>query len=520
MPTGTIRAVGELSDIDHLVIDTTVDRLTLKLFDYPVRNEGPIKLALDRHTLEVQRFRLVGEGTALELSGNIALHDNRIALEASGDANLGILQGFFRDIRSSGNASLHAQMQGPFDAPVFSGEATIADGRLRYMTLPHSLQSVKGKLSFDAQGIRIDDMTGELGAGPVRLGGRVGIKGYAIDELSLTATGEQMHLRYPEGFRSIVDATLELRGTLSSPVLRGTVIVRDGLYAKRFEPNVDVFNLGGAGAALPSPAAEAGGVPVRFDIQVQAPQTLRVENNLAHLVASADLTLTGTYDRPVLLGRAEIVRGEIFFEGNRYLVTRGTIDFLNAVSIEPFFDIEAETRVRVPSETYRVTLAVSGTFGGHMNLELNSDPPLPAVDIISLLFGQTTDVGDAELRALRPQAATQSEEALLRAALARFATAPIVGPVGRAVEQTFGVDLVQLSPSLGTANDPLTPTARLTIGKRLSNRAYFTYARALGTTIRDQIIVLEYDQSERVGWVLTQTSDRQFSVDFRVRRSF
>ncbi len=90
----------------------------------------------------------------------------------------GILQGFFRDIRSSGSASLHAQIQGPLDAPVFSGDAAIADGRLRYMTLPHSLQAVKGKLSFDAQGIRIDDMTGELGAGPVRLGGRVGIKGY------------------------------------------------------------------------------------------------------------------------------------------------------------------------------------------------------------------------------------------------------------------------------------------------------------------------------------------------------
>ena len=45
------------------------------------------------------------------------------------------------------------------------------------MTLPHSLQDVNGQLSFDAQGIRIDDMTGELGAGPVRFGGRVGIKG-------------------------------------------------------------------------------------------------------------------------------------------------------------------------------------------------------------------------------------------------------------------------------------------------------------------------------------------------------
>ncbi|HEY7055544.1 MAG TPA: translocation/assembly module TamB domain-containing protein, partial [Vicinamibacterales bacterium] len=517
---GTIRAVGELADIDHLVVDATVDRVALKLFDYPVHNDGPIKLSLDRHTLQVQRFRLAGEGTALELSGNVALHDSRIAIEASGDANLGILQGFFRDVRSSGNASLHAQIQGPLDAPVFSGDATISDGRIRYLTLPHSLQSIKGKMSFDAQGIRIDDMTGELGAGPVRLGGRVGIKGYAIDELNLTASGEQMHLRYPEGFRSVVDATLELHGPLSSLVLRGTVMVRDGLYSKRFEPNVDVFNLGGGATSLPSAAAAAPTLPVRFDIQVQAPQTLRVENNLAHLVAAADLTLTGTYDRPVLLGRAEIVRGEILFEGNRYLVTRGTIDFLNPAAIEPFFDIEAETRVRVPSDTYRVTLAVSGTLRGHMNLELNSDPPLPAVDIISLLFGQSTDVSDPELRALRPQTASQSEEALLRAALARFATAPIVGPVGRAVEQTFGVDLVQLSPSLGTANDPLTPTAKLTIGKRLSTRAYFTYARELGTTNRDQIFVLEYDQSDRVGWVLTQTSDRQFSIDFRVRRSF
>jgi hypothetical protein len=42
----------------------------------------------------------------------------------------------------------------------------------------------------------------------------------------------------------------------------------------------------------------------------------------------------------------------------------------------------------------------------------------------------------------------------------------------------------------------------------------------LGTTNRDQIIILEYDQSDRVGWVLTQNGDRQFSIDFRVRRSF
>ena len=74
---------------------------------------------------------------------------------------------------------------------------------------------------------------------------------------------------------------------------------------------------------------------------------------------------------------------------------------------------------------------------------------------------------------------------------------------------------------LGSSVDPLTPTARLVLGKRLSNRAYLTYSRALSTTTNsDQVIVLEYDQSDRLGWVLTQTGTSIFAIDMRVRRTF
>jgi hypothetical protein len=521
---GTIRVVGELSDIDHLLVETNVEQLRLKLFDYPAHNDGPIKITLNQHRVEVQRFRLAGEGTALEVSGEIGLHDSKIALNASGDANLGILQGFSREIRSAGTASLNAEIRGDLNAPVFSGNATITDGRFRYSALPNSLQAINARLQFDAQGIRIVDATAELGGGKVQFGGRIGIKGFAPGELNLTATGEQMNLRYPEGFRSVIDASLALRGDISSPLLSGRVVIVDGVYTKRFEPNVDIFNFGAT--ALPSPAITGPTIPLRFDIQVSAPSTLRVDNNLARLVSRADLTLGGTYDRPQLFGRAEVERGDILFEGNRYLVTRGTIDFLNPARIEPFFDVEAETRVRAAtttasagtSETYRVTIAVSGTLGGRMNMQLNSDPPLAPVDIIALLFGQAPNLGNAELNALRPSAVTQSEEALLRQAFVRLAAGPLAAPVSRVLEQTFGISTVQIAPSLGTENDPLTPTARLILGKRLSNRAYLTYSRALGTTNREQIIILEYDQSQNFGWVLTQNGDRTFSVDFRVRR--
>jgi hypothetical protein len=520
---GTIHATGELSDIDHLIVDATVNTLDLKLFDYSLHNAGPLKLALDRHRVEVQQFKLEGDGTSLGLDGEISLHDNRIALTASGDANLSILQGFFRELRSSGNASLKASIEGPLDAPVFSGAADIADGRIRYTALPHSLQNINGHLSFDAQGIRVDTATAELGGGRVQFGGRIGIEGFTLGNFDLTATGERMNLRYPEGFRSVVDASLALRGPIASPVLSGTVTVRNGVYESKFDPTSNILSLASGSSSLPRAVNTEPTIPLRYDIQVNAPVgSLTIKNALAQITASANLTLSGTYDKPQLFGRADIERGEVFFEGNRFVVTRGTVDFYNPTAIEPFFDIEAETRVHVPSadETYRITLAISGTVGGHLNFSANSDPPLTPVDILSVLFGQSTDVSNPELRALNQRDVTQSEEQLLRAGLLQVLAGPLAAPVTRAVEQTFGINTVQLAPSLGTQNDPLTPTARLIIGKRISDRAYLTFSRALGTTQREQIIVLEYDQSDRLGWILTQTGDRTFSIDFRVRRSF
>jgi autotransporter translocation and assembly factor TamB len=351
----------------------------------------------------------------------------------------------------------------------------------------------------------------------------MGIEGFTLGSFDLTATGERMNLRYPEGFRSVVDASLALRGPIASPVLSGTVTVRNGVYESKFDPTSNILSLASGSSSLPRAVNTEPTIPLRYDIQVNAPVgSLTIKNALAQITASANLTLSGTYDKPQLFGRADIERGEVFFEGNRFVVTRGTVDFYNPTAIEPFFDIEAETRVHVPSadETYRITLAISGTVGGHLNFSANSDPPLTPVDILSVLFGQSTDVSNPELRALNQRDVTQSEEQLLRAGLLQVLAGPLAAPVTRAVEQTFGINTVQLAPSLGTQNDPLTPTARLIIGKRISDRAYLTFSRALGTTQREQIIVLEYDQSDRLGWILTQTGDRTFSIDFRVRRSF
>jgi translocation and assembly module TamB len=527
--TGSIRVAGELSNVDRLQIEGTIDTLDMRLFDYALKNAAPIRLSMERYQVKVGQLQLVGEGTKLGVSGSVGLHDEQIALKVEGDANLGILQGFFRNVRGSGHARLAAAVNGPLREPLFSGSATITGGRVRHLSLPNALDAINGVVYFDPRGVRLDDLTASLGGGQLQFGGRVGFVGYTLGDLNVTVRGENVRLRYPEGVRSQIDGDLALRGSFASPTLGGSVTVRNAVWSRRIDPTAGLFDFG-AGAAGPAAPAAADAVPLRFDIRVVVPSSLHVDNNLVeNMVASADLQLRGTYDRPVVFGRAEVDRGIVRFEGRRYTITRGTIDFTNPARIEPFFDVEAETMVRVPGQTYRVIVSAAGT-ADRLQPQLGSDPPLPAGDVVTLLFsdvrrGQSaaTGVGDVELRARQNPNERQTDILTTRAT--QLLATPLSSEVGRVVEQTFGVDTFQLSPSLvdpysQTTTLRVNPSARVTIGKRISDRIFLTFSRSINADRNDQIILLEYNESDLVSWILSRNEDQTYAIEFRVRHTF
>jgi autotransporter translocation and assembly factor TamB len=319
--------------------------------------------------------------------------------------------------------------------------------------------------------------------------------------------------------QSLVDAQLALQGTMESATLSGRVTVNDALYLRTFDASGGVFDLatGDATAAAPAAPAEPT-LPLRYDIRINAPQTLQVRNSSLRLTASADLQLQGTFDRPLLFGRAEADRGEFEFEGRRYLITRGTVDFNNPTRIEPFFDVETETRVRVPGETYRVTVRATGPW--LPALQFSSDPPLAEPELLALLLSDAAPGQDVEFRQYSD---VTPQQQLLRERATRALTGTISSEVGRVVEQTFGVDTFQITPSLSdpnTQSSRLDPAARVTIGKRISDRIYLTYSRSLSSATRDQIILLEYDQTDRFSWLLSRNEDRTYALELRVRRTF
>ena len=521
--SGTLHVIGELANPDRLIVDVLFDQLQIRTFDYPLRNAKPIRVLMHNNVVRIDDMQFVGDGTELDVSGTMDLNARRVAGLARGTANLGILQGFYRNIRSSGNVQLTAQVSGSLDAPIILGRATIDNGRLRYFSLPHSLEAVNGTILFDSRNIRLDGLTARVADGQVSFDGRIGLEAYAPADLSLTATARNMRLRYPEGVRSEVDADLSLTGRVTAPVLSGLVTVQNAVWTTRFDTGGNLFDFGGGtNGGMPivgAAPANSNIPPVRLDVRVIAPGTLRIENNDANIVSSADLTFRGTYERPVVFGSVDISRGEFIFEGRRYVLTRGRLDFTNPVRIEPTFDIAAETQVRVPSQTYRITLSASGTMA-RLRPVFSSDPPLRQVDVAALLLGDLGAAQDADLRRLsRPDL---TEQQLVQARVARMLVSPISGQIGEVVEQTFGVDTFQLTPLISDPTQQssrFNPSARLTIGKRISNRAYLTFSRSISST-SDQIILLEYDQTDRVSWILTRNEDDSYALDIRVRKEF
>ena len=194
----------------------------------------------------------------------------------------------------------------------------------------------------------------------------------------------------------------------------------------------------------------------------------------------------------------------------------------NSSSVPGDPTVEAETSVRVPYQTYRVTVRAAGTFDRLQQPSFESDPPLPSADVVALLFSsaQRTE-RDAEVRALKDPNQTERDILTTRATLAL--SNPLSEGVGKVVEQTFGVDTFQLTPSFidpYSETSRVNPSARLTIGKRISDRAYLTFSRSLNSPQLDQIILLEYDATDRWSWVLSRNEDSSYALEFRVRHVF
>jgi len=515
--SGEARIRGPLADPAALRAEASLPDLQLLLPEYAVKASEPVRLSYADGRLELARFRLAGEGTDLELKGVVDLVGaGPLSVSARGRADLRALSLVTRRLRGSGTARLALDVSGTRAQPRTLGTLELEGAGLRVRGFPHGVEDVRGRVRFSESAAELEGVEGSLAGGRVTIEGEAAYAQGRLASYDIRPVGRGMALRYPEGTRSLLDAQLRLFGDATRQWITGTVDVRQALYTRRYDVASEL--LGGAHHVLPPADAASFAEGALLDLHVRAPGTLRIDNNLATLVARADLQVQGTTRAPVITGRAEIERGRLYFQGRTYVVQRGTLDFVNPQRLDPLFDIEAETRIR----SYRVTLRLSGTLE-RVTPTLTSDPPLSSLQILALLAGQD----ESEVANLTQTQARASQASLAAAGAATLAAGRLAESVGleREAERLFGLNRFSIDPSLlrGAGS---TPTARVTVGRRLTPDLNVLYSQDLRGT-EERILAVEYNLSDRLSLLLTRTDpgtaktgvERGWAFDVRIRQS-
>lgn len=495
--TGRASLRGPLALPRELVVDASVSSLELLLPEYPIRNNGPLRLALRQGRLSLEDITLAAEGTNLALRGHadiLAGEDGPVSFKMTGAADLRALSAITERVRGRGTARLDVEIEGTRRSPRAEGLLELVGGGLRLRGLPQGLEDVSGRLHFTEKGAHLESLKATLGGGQLEAEGDAAFVGGRLSSFDVRVTARGTSLRYPEGLRSSIDGDLRLSGDAQQQWLTGDVFVKQALWTRRYDITSELLS----GMATPAHAggAEEGGL--RCDLRLHVPGTLRVDNNLAALDARAELNLVGPLDAPVVLGRADIDRGRLYFRGNTYVIRRGTIDFADPRRTDPFFDIEAETSMR----GYRVVLSLAGTLE-RVHPRLTSDPPLSSLQILNLLAG-------ADETAIANLTQVQRDQAYLAATgAASLAAGRLSEEVGleREAQRLFGLSRFSIDPR--TVNPAYTEgaaatTARLTVAKRITPDLSVLYAQDLGGR-EEYLVSLELTLSDRVSLLLTRS---------------
>ncbi|HSD67189.1 MAG TPA: translocation/assembly module TamB domain-containing protein, partial [Vicinamibacteria bacterium] len=518
--TGDVRVRGPLQTPEGIRAEAVVPELQLLLPDFAVRSREPAQLTFSGGRLELADFHLAGEGTDLAVTGGIdVLGDGPLAVSARGQADLRALSLVTRRLRGAGAARLALDVSGTRAAPRVRGTLDLEGAGLRVRGFPHGVEGLQGRVRFTERAAELEGVNGTLAGGRLTLEGQAAYAAGRLTSYDIRPVARGLALRYPEGLRSLVDAELRLFGDAGKQWITGTVDLRQALYTRRYDVASELL---GARRVLPAPEIGSLEEGARLDLRVRAPGTVRIDNNLATLAARADLSIQGTTRAPVVTGRAEIERGRVYFQGRTYVVQRGILDFVNPQRLDPLFDIEAETRIRA----YRVTLRVSGTLE-RVTPTLTSDPPLSSLQILALLAGQD----ETEVANLTQTQARQSQAQLAAAGAATLAAGRLAESVGleREAERLFGLNRFSIDPSL-LRGAGTTPTARVTVGKRLTpdlNVLYSQDLRGTGSGTEERILAVEYTLTDRFSLLLTHTDpgtaktgvEKGWAFDVRIRQS-
>lgn len=518
---GTISAKGNLVDDDRnfslagLTGEANFSELSFRVEDIQLTATTPFVVHFSPNEVAFNSARFTGPGTNLVLDGTIASGSGgKQNLDINGDLNLRVLNGVSPDFFTSGTAQVAMRINGSFEAPRVIGTASVNNGSVSALIGNErwTVSNLKAGIRFTANQAQIDSFDGMLGGGRISATGGALLEGFRVSAFRVNLHGTNVTVPFPEDFRSTLDADVEVRGSSREQLIGGTVNLRRTEYTKDIEL-ADIINTRRE-SIEEGTEIELVRTAVFAALHVEGRNALVVRNNLADLVGSVSLQLDGPVNDPTISGRITATSGTLNFRNDRYEITRALLDLPPGRNQDPVVNIQAESNIR----GYRVIVSLTGPLS-QPQAAVRAEPALPQADVVSLITTGQLSSGDTSTSIL-----SQSE---VGAATSLLTDALINAPAQRATSKLFGLTRFEISPVIGGTTGS-TPSARLTLGRRISKEVTVTYSTNV-TSDPNQILALEYRVSDRLSFIAQyeQASTRRltsrtnnFSFEIRFRKRF
>lgn len=501
--TGDATLKGALKDLAHVSGNGTIEKVELGIQAKPLESMKPFAFDFNSERLNLSDVSLVGvKGTQLNMRGTVGLTpDAKLALTLNGQADAGLLAS--DDVWTIGGVvTIKGQVGGTVSKPDLQGQASFSDLSISRKGVAQSLTALKGDVVFDQHRMTLNNVDGRYSGGTVHFQGTGTIDGGTIGTLNIRVEPKDVRIRMA-GLRSNVLGSLLVSGTMDAPSVSGDIQIQSLALNGSFEEFLALFETTQAVAA-PSPFGA-----VRLSLHVTGNRNITVHNELATAEARVDLEIKGTMDKPVLTGHVETNNGTLVFNGRKYDVTRGNIDFVDPIHIDPSINIQAETTVR----NYQVFLSISGR-ADRLQLGMRSEPSLSQLEIVNLISGAKTS---DELAQSTSAGTLPTGERVFQGGAASILSDMLLSRVGSKFN-LMGLDrMVRIDPLVVGASN--TTTARITLSQQLTKDLSVTYSQDLSSN-KQQIIQIEYFITKNISVLASKDENDVRALDLRIRKRF
>mgnify|MGYP003634539908 CR=1 FL=1 len=357
----------------------------------------------------------------------------------------------------TGPLAISADVRGTLANPQISGQLRTSNARLESGLTGTVISGISAQGQFDGSRLVLPNITGSTrGGGSVSGSGNFNFavapgEGIGI-MLDLTAQNARLIAR--DDFAATVTGPIQIRSSADGGLISGDVTL-----------NRSFFQFGNASETVALPQIKVREInrraderprvtrsrPWRFALNADAPNRLQVEGLGLDSEWRANFKVSGPVDNFVMVGSADLIRGNYTFAGRRFQLGRGHIRFVGNQPPNPVLDIEAEAALTGLNATINVT----GT-GNSPEIAFNSVPALPEDELLSrILFG-------ASISDLSAPEAVQ-----LAAAVASLNSGGGLDPINQ-LRKAVGLDRLRILPS----NVDSGQGTSIAAGKYITRRAY------------------------------------------------